>query len=148
MDNEIDRKIDVTAILFHWFRIDNKHMTEPWLAQALMNRHTGKTTTLLIKKLAWELSIAWKLNLLIKKLAWEPSIAWKLNLLIKKLAWEPSIAWKLNLLIKKLAWEPSIAWNLDLLFKASLLNLKFSNPLFNLVLCFSCLEVERPLLNY
>ena len=98
--------------------------------------------------LCWESRIAWKLNLLIKKLAWEPSIAWKLNLLIKKLAWEPSIAWKLNLLIKKLAWEPSIAWNLDLLFKASLLNLKFSNPLFNLVLCFSCLEVERPLLNY
>ena len=26
--NEIDRKIDVTAILFHWFRIDTKHMTE------------------------------------------------------------------------------------------------------------------------
>ena len=22
---------------FYWFRIDNKHMTEPWLDQALMN---------------------------------------------------------------------------------------------------------------
>ena len=32
----IDRKIDVTAMNFYWFRIDNKHMTEPGLDQALM----------------------------------------------------------------------------------------------------------------
>ena len=32
MDDEIDRKINVTAMNFYWFRIDNKHMTEPWLA--------------------------------------------------------------------------------------------------------------------
>ena len=26
---------------FHWFRIDTKHMTEPWLDQALMESHTS-----------------------------------------------------------------------------------------------------------
>ena len=25
---------------FYWFRIDNKHMAEPWMDQALMDRHT------------------------------------------------------------------------------------------------------------
>ena len=37
LDNdEIDRKINATVCNFYWFRIDNKHMTEPWLDQALM----------------------------------------------------------------------------------------------------------------
>ena len=36
MDDEIDRKIDVTAMQFYWFRIDTKQMTKPWLDQALM----------------------------------------------------------------------------------------------------------------
>ena len=26
---------------FYWFRIDNKYKTEPWLDQALLDRHTG-----------------------------------------------------------------------------------------------------------
>jgi len=34
----IDRKIDVTPTCnLYWFRIDTKHMTEPWLDQALMD---------------------------------------------------------------------------------------------------------------
>ena len=27
----------VTAIVFYWFRIDNKHMSEPWLDRVLMD---------------------------------------------------------------------------------------------------------------
>ena len=36
MDNEIDRKIDVTAILFQLVQNKQQTMTEPWLDQVLM----------------------------------------------------------------------------------------------------------------
>jgi len=36
MDNEIDRKINVTAILFLLVQNRHQHMTEPWLDQALI----------------------------------------------------------------------------------------------------------------
>ena len=61
MDDEIDRKIDVAPCNFYWFRIDTKHMTEPWLGQTLLmesaykcdsgNKNKGKGNG---AGLAWE----------------------------------------------------------------------------------------------
>ena len=46
LDNNIDRKIDVIPpYYFYWFRIDNRHMTEPWLDQALMDSAYRSGTT-------------------------------------------------------------------------------------------------------
>ena len=43
---------------FYWFRIDNKHMTEPWLDQALMdssglNKKVEDNFVFLIRKLLY-----------------------------------------------------------------------------------------------